>query len=343
MQRIPIKFAHGVLRQAFRAGLSQRDIRRDIYSEYEFPGVSDMSLNSFYSLIHNAENVGVNILAAYHNTANLLQGMMSLMPLQTLSELNSACMLSGLKKNVTKSGITETNILEIKQLSENELKIQYNAPTLQLQNSIFIPMGGFLVLKSLVEYYLQGTGEQAEIRFDLSSGKTPDHERDLLDRLKLDCRMKQAHSAMYIRTPLLQTPFRYFNPVLSSIGAGEMSPRVAVAVDEKTSILQQVKTLLKNFYWSEEKFGERCDLEFVAQRLEIPTWTLKRRLAAKNSTFLVLHQEVIFERACELLRDPRLSLDVVSNKLGFASQSSMTRFFKQCSGVSPLKFRRQQS
>jgi len=339
MQRIPIKFALGVLHQASQAGLSQQEIRREIYPEYGMPGVEAVSPDAFYGVIHRAEQVGVNILAAYHNAASLLQGMMSLMPLQTLAELNAGSLLAGLQANLAKDGMTATSPLQVRRLTEQEVEIAYQAPIPQLQNSLFIPMGSFLILKSMVEYYLQGTGEQADIRLDLSGGKAPGYERDLLDRLALDCRLKRTHSVMYIRTPLLQTPFRYFNPLLASLGCGASAEKQAAG--KPSTLIVQVQTLLKQFYGAAERFGERCELDEVARRLEIPAWTLKRRLAAAGSSFLELHQQILFERACELLREPGVSLEVISNQLGFASQSSLTRFFKQCAGVSPLKFRRQ--
>ena len=67
--------------------------------------------------------------------------------------------------------------------------------------------------------------------------------------------------------------------------------------------------------------------------------TLQRRLAAFDRTFAGLVDEVRYARACDLLRDPGVSLAEVAFLLGFAEQSSFSRSFKRWSGKTPRVWR----
>ncbi|MGU5757639.1 helix-turn-helix domain-containing protein [Aeromonas caviae] len=49
------------------------------------------------------------------------------------------------------------------------------------------------------------------------------------------------------------------------------------------------------------------------------------------------------EEACRLLQDPALPLQTVGERLGFARQSSFTRFFREAFALSPREFRSRRS
>jgi len=45
------------------------------------------------------------------------------------------------------------------------------------------------------------------------------------------------------------------------------------------------------------------------------------------------------ERACVLLRDPRISISEITGRCGFASQSSFTTAFRRIKGITPSAYR----
>lgn len=89
-----------------------------------------------------------------------------------------------------------------------------------------------------------------------------------------------------------------------------------------------------------EHLSEGVPLDSVAQVCGLSTSTFIRLFHA--STGLSPHQWLIerrIERACELMRDPSLSLIDVAYAAGFADQSHFTRTFTRRIGVTPSAWR----
>jgi AraC-like DNA-binding protein len=77
----------------------------------------------------------------------------------------------------------------------------------------------------------------------------------------------------------------------------------------------------------------------VAERLGVTVRTLHRRLAASQSSFRHLHNELLRSRAEQLLREPRLPIAEVSYLLGYAEPSNFHRAFRRWTGVTPAQWR----
>ncbi|QSR19653.1 AraC family transcriptional regulator [Novosphingobium sp. KA1] len=82
-----------------------------------------------------------------------------------------------------------------------------------------------------------------------------------------------------------------------------------------------------------------CNSEDVARRLGFHCRTLHRRLREQGTSFQAIKDEVRCERLVNLLDLTDLPLSAVSEQLGFAEQSAMTRFSRQVLGMSPRERR----
>jgi len=78
----------------------------------------------------------------------------------------------------------------------------------------------------------------------------------------------------------------------------------------------------------------------IARRLAVSDRTLHRRLAAQHLTFGAVLDQVREQRARELLKSSRLSIEQVGDMLGYAEVSSFSRAFRRWTGMSPLPYRR---
>lgn len=74
----------------------------------------------------------------------------------------------------------------------------------------------------------------------------------------------------------------------------------------------------------------------VAAQLGVSERTLHRRLVASHTSFGKLLDQVRHERALDLLDKSTLSIERISEMLGFSEPSSFTRAFKRWAGHSPL-------
>jgi AraC-like DNA-binding protein len=77
----------------------------------------------------------------------------------------------------------------------------------------------------------------------------------------------------------------------------------------------------------------------TARTLRMSRRTLARRLAAEQTTFSTLMDEVRRERALRLLRK-RLSLEEIAFELGYSHGASFTRSFRRWTGSKPTAYRR---
>ncbi len=88
--------------------------------------------------------------------------------------------------------------------------------------------------------------------------------------------------------------------------------------------------------------GREPDLEEVAARLQLPTWTLRRKLAEEGTRFRAILNDTRRDLAMAYIRDTELAFGEIAYLLGFASAEAFQRAFKRWSGQTPGEFRRAQ-
>lgn len=80
-------------------------------------------------------------------------------------------------------------------------------------------------------------------------------------------------------------------------------------------------------------------LEMVAGELQVPVWTLQRRLSDENLTYKNLVEEIRKELAHMYLRQPHIPVSELAFLLGYSELSAFSRAFRRWTGVSPRKYR----
>jgi AraC-like DNA-binding protein len=86
--------------------------------------------------------------------------------------------------------------------------------------------------------------------------------------------------------------------------------------------------------------GREPDLAEVAARLQLPTWTLRRKLAEEGTQFRAILNDTRRDLAMTYIRDTELAFGEIAYLLGFASAEAFQRAFKRWSGQTPGEFRR---
>ncbi|HLK35780.1 MAG TPA: AraC family transcriptional regulator ligand-binding domain-containing protein [Polyangiaceae bacterium] len=95
---------------------------------------------------------------------------------------------------------------------------------------------------------------------------------------------------------------------------------------------------VRHLLWKGEA-GVRSPLE-VAKAVHMSPRTLRRKLASQGSSLSALLEEERRERAMALLRAPDLTIEQVSERLGYRSVQNFTRAFRQWTGATPGAYRR---
>lgn len=86
--------------------------------------------------------------------------------------------------------------------------------------------------------------------------------------------------------------------------------------------------------------GREPDLEEVAARLKLPTWTLRRKLAEEGTQFRAILNDTRRDLAMTYIRDTELAFGEIAYLLGFASAEAFQRAFKRWNSQTPGEFRR---
>ena len=82
------------------------------------------------------------------------------------------------------------------------------------------------------------------------------------------------------------------------------------------------------------------NIENVAERLCMSDRTLKRQLAAENTSFSNIVDEVRYRHATSLLSRTDYSLEQIADQLGYSDVANFSRAFKRWSGRSPSNWRK---
>jgi AraC-like DNA-binding protein len=87
----------------------------------------------------------------------------------------------------------------------------------------------------------------------------------------------------------------------------------------------------------------RPSVSLLARRLGIGPRSLQRRLAEEGTSFRELLGAVRRELALEYLRDRRMPIATIADRLGFADATELQRAFRAWTGLSPGRYRRSAS
>jgi AraC-like DNA-binding protein len=85
--------------------------------------------------------------------------------------------------------------------------------------------------------------------------------------------------------------------------------------------------------------GETPTLESIAENNCVSPRTIERYLRQENVSFRELLHQARFERACELLRNPLVTVGDVSQRLGFTDAANFSRAFRRVIGTTPTAYR----
>jgi AraC-like DNA-binding protein len=177
------------------------------------------------------------------------------------------------------------------------------------------------------------TGKPLRGSIDLAIPRPAYSDRfpDLLARFRFDQPVTQVvFDAGYLDTPLI-APDR-----ASMRLAKEQCERALCDLGLDGAMVHRVRGLIGG------SSGFR-GIEEVATCLGMSVRTLKRRLAAQGATFSDLVEQERLHRARLLLRSSQLSLDDITERLGYSTVPNFARAFRRWTGQTPASYRRASS
>ncbi|NKQ11638.1 AraC family transcriptional regulator [Pseudomonas sp. SST3] len=88
--------------------------------------------------------------------------------------------------------------------------------------------------------------------------------------------------------------------------------------------------------------GQEPDLQQIASRLQLPPWTLRRKLEEERTSYRAILNDTRRDLAMAYIRDTESAFGEIAWLLGFSSAEAFQRAFKRWSGQTPGEYRRAQ-
>jgi len=137
--------------------------------------------------------------------------------------------------------------------------------------------------------------------------------------------------AAYLNKPLRRTD-RELNAFLAQNPADIMT----IPGDDNSLEAEIERTILRN---SAGKL-HFPNVGQLAEKMRLRPLTLYRRLQKEGTSYQLIKANIRREKAIELLTVQRLSVENISDIIGFAEPRSFTRAFKQWTGLSPRNYQK---
>lgn len=153
-------------------------------------------------------------------------------------------------------------------------------------------------------------------------------------------------NALWFERSLLDQPLRGAFPALHQEAARRVEERVAaqadavlqVRSDAAAALVRQIEQLLLT---RSHLLGQ--GIQALACEINIHARTLQRRLREVGESHSTILARVRYQLARNWLQDSRLSIELISERLGFTDRRSFTQAFARWSGLTPSQFRRQRA
>ena len=134
-------------------------------------------------------------------------------------------------------------------------------------------------------------------------------------------------------TAYLSMPLQTANPFLAKLSQDLCDQRIK-EISEQDALPNQVRLLLQ------KRSGNIPSLSALADHFELSPKALRQRLARYDTSYQMIVNGVLKEKACQFLGDHRLSVDDVAGRLGYSDSANFRRAFKRWTGKAPSEYRR---
>ena len=153
------------------------------------------------------------------------------------------------------------------------------------------------------------------------------------DKMSSTIRFNQPHVLASFDKKYLGLKMVNADPLASQVAINQCES-VLSALGERRRLAMRVRDILTN---AEQHY---LNIENVAERLCMSDRTLKRQLAAENTSFSNIVDEVRYRHATSLLSRTDYSLEQIADQLGYSDVANFSRAFKRWSGRSPSNWRK---
>ncbi len=141
-------------------------------------------------------------------------------------------------------------------------------------------------------------------------------------------------SEVQIDPSALDAPMPLRDPETSAL-CQQQCRLLLARMSRQSGVVEQVRQLIV------ARPGYFPDIDYVAEKLNMTSRTLRRRLAAEGSSYQQILGEVRYQLAREYLGTSTLPLEEIAVLLGYSAPGNFTHAFKRWHGTSPRQYRQE--
>ena len=145
--------------------------------------------------------------------------------------------------------------------------------------------------------------------------------------------------ALWFQRHLLDMPLRGAFPTLHAQAAERLARKVAERGDPLTPTASPALVSRIEQVFADKPRLMGLGLDALAQELGLHARTLQRRLKELGDSHSAIQSRVRYRLAREWLQNTALSVEDISDRLGFSDRRSFTQAFARWSGVTPSQYR----
>jgi AraC-like DNA-binding protein len=216
--------------------------------------------------------------------------------------------------------------------AEAQLRVDVNVPGADNQGLRHVREVLLAALYQLIRRVMRGSQWLLSVRI---KGEPPSHERAFTDHFGVPVLFGDATDALVMDRRWLDQPLNVFVPEVHSEARRQVALRVSRELGDRP-IVDEVR-------WALERRPEllRNGLEATAAALGLHPRTLQRRLQAEGMKYVDVQSSAKCQRAQTMLRRRAISMEAISEELGFSDRRAFTYAFKRWTGLSPSAYRSQ--
>lgn len=204
----------------------------------------------------------------------------------------------------------------------------YHRPSCDVHNPALQQIGwfGVMTLLGMVRTCVGPHWQPSEI--GLMTGRIPCREiRDEFAGTRF--RLLQPYSYITLETALLGQP--PLNPIAATAASLQLDYE-ALPKD----FVDSLTTMLQSYIYERD-----LSIAFAASLCDMSKRSLQRKLAASGTHYSEILDNVRFNAACDMLRDPDMKVTEIAYKLGYNDSSHFSRAFRRVAGISPRQYQKQ--
>lgn len=209
--------------------------------------------------------------------------------------------------------------------------------------SEFCPRGGamqalanFKMLSLIVRAYDSGRPTAFRTAFQ---GAAPWFAPNISECFGAPARFGQARNTLLFDAHNLDQPYAQFNAVLAPHALQHAHGQLQQLQDAQRFSARVEQAIIELLGKQEGSADSASLLPALCNGLAMNSWALRRQLQQEQTSFRALELRAKSRESRRLLRETKLSVAEIGERLGFSSQSAFTRFFRTQFELPPARYR----